>query len=185
MLDKQSTSRFVLALAILAALKLACRVIWEIIKVLANVIVYFGLYVPFFYFLLGGVFVGIGAFRFGTVSINMILFYIGLGLCFGVSVCIFLRSYAKKPIRSVAEGSAGAVRAAAKSRVRPAPRRVVADTAAESSTAKSPVLVYYSEKHPNELIHEYADYFDVYYDDRVHPLKYMGRMEKPKDAEGA
>lgn len=185
MLDKNSTGKFVLGVAILAVLKLACVVIWNVIKVLANVIVYFGLYVPFFYFLLGGVFVGIGAFSFGEVSINMILFYVGLALCFGVSICIFVRTYAKKPLRSVAEGSVRAVRTATRARKKQPQRRVVADTEAESSTAKCPMLVYYSQEHPNELVHEFDDHFDVYYDDRVHPVSFLWRIDKPKNAEGA
>jgi hypothetical protein len=187
MADKTSTSKFILGVGILVVLKVVFTAIWQFIKVLANTIVYFGLYVPFFYFLLGAVFVGIGAFSFGVVSINMVLFYIGLSLCFGVSVGIFLRSYGKKPVRTVVVGSAAAIRAAAGDRRREQRRktRLVADTEAESVSAKRPLLVYYSEQNPNHLVHEYEDHFDVFLDDRVHPVSFLCRMEKPKSTAGA
>lgn len=184
MADKSSTSKFILGVAILAVLKVVGTVVWQFIKVLANVIVYFGLYVPFFYFLLGCAFVGIGAFSFVTVSINMVLFYIGLALCFGVACCIFVRSYCKKPLRSVAEGSAAAVRAA-RGAHRPKRRRIVADTEAESASRERPMYVYYSEENPMHLVHEYEDHFDVYYDDHVHPVKFLWRIDKPHSTVGA
>ncbi len=186
MADKSSTSKFFLGVAVMLALKIVGTVIWQFIKILANVIVYFGLYVPFFYFLLGTVFVGLGAFSFSVVSINMILFYVGLALCFGVAVCIFVRSYGKKPVSSVVQGSADAVRRVAGERRRARRRtRVVADTAQESASAARPLFIYYSEQNPDHLVHEYEDYFDVYLDDRVHPISFLKRVDKPKSSAGA
>ena len=181
MADKITASKFVVGVAVVLVLKVVGMVLLQTLRVLANTIVYFGLYVPFFYFILGGIFVGIGAFSFSAVSVNMVLFYVGLALCFGVSVCIFVRSYAKKPVRSVAQGSVAAVRAVAgRSRHVAAKRRVVADSEAEMASAGRPLLVYYSQENPNHLVHEYEDYFDVYYDDRVHPVSYLWRIDKPK-----
>lgn len=185
-MDKSSTSKFLLGVGVVVVLKVVGTVIWQLIKVLANVIVYFGLYVPFFYFILGGVFVGLGAFNFGTVSINMILFYVGLALCFGVSVGIFVRSYGKKPLRTVVAGSGTAILTAAGRVKRKKQRRerVVADTEAESVSNARPLLIYYSEQNPNHLVHEYDDHFDVYYDDKVHPISFLCRREKPKNMQG-
>ena len=184
-MDKSSTSKFLLGVGIVVVLKVVFTVIWQFIKVLANTIVYFGLYVPFFYFILGSVFVGIGAFSFGVVSINMVLFYVGLTLCFGVSVGIFLRSYGKKPVRTVVAGSAAAIRSAANHPKRQKRKeRVVADTEAESLSYGRPLLVYYSQQNPTHLVHEYEDHFDVYLDDRVHPISFLFRREKPKDIAG-
>lgn len=180
MASKVSTSKVVLGVGIAVVAKIVITVIWQIIKVLANVIVYFGLYVPFFYFLLGGVFVALGAFSFGVVSINMVLFYVGLALCFGVSVGIFIRSYGRKPVSSIAAGSAAAVRAAARSRTRRSKERVVADTEAEALPSTRPLFIYYSEQNPQHLVHEYEDHFDVYLDDRVHPVSFVRRIDKPK-----
>ena len=186
-MDKSSTSKFILGVGIVVVLKVVGTIIWQLIKVLANAIVYFGLYVPFFYFILGGVFVGIGAFNFGTVSINMILFYVGLALCFGVSIGIFVRSYGKKPVRSVVAGSASAIRSAAGRVQRKKQRRerVVADTEPETVVSTRPMLIYYSEQNPNHLVHEYEDHFDVFLDDRVHPISFLCRREKPKNVQGA
>ncbi|MBQ4443359.1 MAG: hypothetical protein II896_01695 [Clostridia bacterium] len=184
-MDKSSTSKFLLGVGAVVVLKVVFTVIWQLIKVLANAIVYFGLYVPFFYFILGSVFVGLGAFSFGVVSINMILFYVGLTLCFGVSVCIFVRSYGKKPVRTVVAGSAAAIRsAAARPNARKKKTRVIADTAEESAVASRPLLIYYSQQNPTHLVHEYEDHFDVYLDDKVHPISFLFRREKPKDMTG-
>ena len=186
-MDKTSTSKFLLGVGAVIVLKVVFTVIWQLIKVLANAIVYFGLYVPFFYFILGGVFVGLGAFSFGVVSINMVLFYVGLSLCFGVSIGIFVRSYGKKPVRTVVAGSATAVRAAAgrPERRRVRRERVVADTDSEAVANTRPMLIYYSEQNPNQLVHEYEDHFDVFLDDKVHPISFLFRREKPKNIHGA
>ena len=180
MADSKSTTKFVLGVALLAALRVAYTIIKQFVKVTANVIVYFGLWVPFFYFLMGVVFVAIGAFSFSVVSINMVLFYIGLALCFGVAVGIFVRSYRRKPISSVAAGSADAVR-----RVTAKRKKRVREVASDASQPTRPLFVYYSEEDPTLLIHEYADYFDVYYDDRVHPISYLRRDPKPSASTGA
>ena len=185
-MDKSSTSKFLLGVGVVVVLKVVGTIIWQLIKVLANAIVYFGLYVPFFYFILGSVFVGLGAFSFGTVSINMILFYVGLALCFGVSIGIFVRSYGKKPVRTVVAGSASAIRAAAGRPQRKKQRRerVVADTETEAKVNQRPMLIYYSEQNPHHLVHEYEDHFDVYLDDKVHPVSFLFRREKPKNVQG-
>ena len=184
MADKVTAGKFVVGVAVVLVLKVVGMVLLQTLRVLANTIVYFGLYVPFFYFILGGVFVGIGAFSFSVVSINMVLFYVGLALCFGVSVCIFVRSYGHKPVRSVVQGSVAAVRAAAQRPQRLAKRRVVADNEVEIATANRPLSVYYSQENPNHLVHEYEDYFDVFYDDHVHPVSYLWRIDKPKRTAG-
>lgn len=175
----KSGTKFVLGLAILGLLRLLYTVVRETVKVLAKTIVYFGLYVPFFYLIVGCVLVGLGAFSFEVMSINAILFYIGLALCFAVAVCLFVRSYGRKSPSCVAEGSAQAIRQAAGNRPR-LPQKKNRKTAAKPDRAgptETP-LIYYSELEPNLLIHEYSDRFDVFYDDRTHPLRYLRTESK-------
>ena len=165
MADKSTASKFILAVVLLGVLKLAYTIIRQFVRVTANVLVYFGLYVPFFYLLWGFALSLLGAFSFSVISVNSVLFYIGLALCFGVSICIFVKNYGRKPVSTVAKGSGTAIRSAAHGlQQRPRRTREVAED--------RPLFVYYSEDNPNYLIHEYADHFDVYYDDRVHPIRY-------------
>lgn len=177
MADKSTASKFLLAVVLLGVLKLAYTIIRQFVRVTANVLVYFGLYVPFFYLLWGFALSLMGAFDFAVVSVNAVLFYIGLGLCCGVSACIFVKNYGRKPVATVAKGSGSAIANAAKG-LQHRPRRTREVAAAE----ERPMFVYYSEDNPYYLIHEYADHFDIYYDDRVNPIRYS--HSEPKTMQG-
>lgn len=173
MADTKTGTKIIFGVVLLGVLKLVYTIIKHFVRITANVLVYFGLYVPFFYLLVGVVLSALGAFDFSSVSVNSVLFYVGLALCLGVAICIFIRNYGRKPVSSVAKGSGTAIRAAAKSLHRtPARSR-------EVKTEDRPMLVYYSEDNPNYLVHEYADHFDVYYDDRVNPIRYHHSENKP------
>ena len=177
--EGKSGTRFVLILAVLLALKLAFIVIKEFVKVLAKVIVYFGLYVPFGYFLFGVVLVAAGVFDFEVITVDSILFYVGLSLCFGVSVCLFIRSYGQKPVYTVIAGSGAAIRAAIPPKRQRRQVREVKQPAREES-AGHPLFVYHSEVNPNLLIQEYDDHFDVYYDDH-NTVQFLRREEKTQE----
>ena len=178
--DNKSGTRLVLLVALLAALKLVYTIVKETVKVLAKVIVYFGLYVPFGYFLFGVVLVATGAFEFEVVSLNSILFYVGLALCFGVSICLFVKSYGQKPIYAVVAGSGSAIRAAVppKRQHHRQVRDVKSNVSGESTG--HPLFVYHSEINPNLLIQEYDDHFDVYYDDHT-TVQFLRREEKTQE----
>lgn len=167
-MDKQSGTKVVFALVLLGALKVAYAVIKQFIKITARVIVYFGLYVPFFYFIVGSVLVGLGFFRFEVLDINAILFYVGLGLCVACSVIITIKTYAVKPVASITAGAKDEISAA---RASTKPRTV---------QTEDPILfIYHSGDHPELLIEEHADKYVVYYDDGVNPIKLL-RIE-PKE----
>ena len=177
MADAKTGTKIIFGVVLLGVLKLLFTVIKQFVRVTANVLVYFGLYVPFFYLLWGVVLSVLGAFSFAAISINSILFYVGLALCLGVSVCIFVRNYGRKPMSAAWQGSGTAIRSAANPlRRHPARKRQV-------DAADRPMYVYYSEDNPTLLIHEYSDHFDVYIDDRVHPIRYSHREEKQAAAE--
>ena len=162
-MDKQSGTKFVLALVVLGALKVAYAIIKQFIKVTARVIVYFGLYIPFFYLIVGSVLVGMGFFSFEVLDINSTMFYIGLGLGVACSVIITVKSYAKKPLSSVTDGVREEIREA---------RRAQRPKTAKKK--EDPILfVYHSKDHPELLIEEHADKFVVYYDDGVNPIKLL------------
>jgi len=177
--EGKSGTRLVLIVALLAALKLTYTIVKEFVRILAKVIVYFGLYVPFGYFLFGVILVAVGAFDFEVVSVDSILFYVGLALCFGVSVCLFIHSYANKPVYTIVAGSGAAIRAAVPPK-RQRKRRVVREVKRpeREQGAGQPLFVYHSEVNPNLLIQEYDDHFDVYYDDH-NSVQFLRREEKP------
>ena len=178
MADKTTATKIVLGVVLLAVLKLVGTIILQIVRVTANVLVYFGLYVPFFYLLWGAVLSILGAFSFAVLSVNAILFYIGLALCMGVAVCIFVRNYGRKPVSTVTRGSSTAIRSAAQNVHRTAPRRREVTNAPDR-----PLYMYYSEDNPYYFVHEYADHFDIYYDDGVNPIRFHHSEEKPSTSE--
>ena len=159
-----------LALAAFGALKLMYTVIKQVIKVTARVIVYFGLYIPFFYFIVGAVFVGLGYFRFEVLTIDAILFYVGMALCLACSVLITIRTYAQKPVSSVAEGVREDISRA---------KRYGRKNTGNAEKDDPLLFVYHSVDHPELFIEEHEYSFVVYYDDGVNPLKKL-RVE-PKE----
>ena len=167
-MDKQSGTKVVLGLVLLGALRVAYAVIKQFIKVTARVIVYFGLYIPFFYFIVGSILVGLGYFRFEVLDVNSIMFYVGLGLCVACSVVITVKTYAVKPVSSITAGAKEDI-SSARARMRPAP-----------APKEDPILfIYHSKDHPELLIEEHQDKYVVYYDDGTNPIKLL-RIE-PKE----
>ena len=166
MASNKSGNKVFIAILLLGVLKVVYTVIKETVKVLARVIVYFGLYVPFFYFIVGSIFVAMGYFRFDVIDIDSILFYVGLSMCMLCAVVISIRSSSRNHISYVVKGTSENIRNA-KNNI---PKRGVAEERA--------ISVYHSEIHHELLIEEYADRFVVYLDDGV-DLKFL-RVEEKK-----
>lgn len=166
MASDKSGNKIFLAILLLGLLKLVYTVIKETVKVLARIIVYFGLYVPFFYFLLGSILVSMGYFRFDTIDIDSILFYVGLSTCIVCAVVISIKSSGRNHISYVVQGSAERIHKAR----RELPTR--------SKIDDHVISIYHSEDHPELLIEEYKDKFVVYYDDGINPLKFLREEEK-------
>ena len=167
-MDKQTGTKIALTVVLLGVLRVVYVVVKQFIKITARVIVYFGLYIPFFYFILGSILVGLGYFRFEVLDVNSIMFYVGLGLGVACAVVITIKTYATKPVSSITAGAREDI-SAARSRMRPAP-----------APKEDPILfIYHSGDHPELLIEEHADKYVVYYDDGVNPIKLL-RIE-PKE----
>lgn len=165
--DKSGNKIFV-AILLLGVLKLVYTVIKEFVKIVARIIVYFGLYVPFFYFLTGTVLVSLGYFRFDVIDIDSILFYVGLSMCVLCAVVLTVRSASRNRISCVVEGS--------KEHIKNARRAIPTKKKVDDHV----VAVYHSEDHPELLIEEYKDKFVVYYDDGT-DLKFLQEEMKVTD----
>lgn len=166
MADKSGKKIF-LAILLLGLLKLVYTVVKETLKILAQIIVYFGLYVPFFYFVTGLVLVSMGYFSFDEISVDSILYYVGLSMCGACSVVISIKSRQRDSVSSVVRGSAEKIKTA---RREIKPRQEV-DT---------PVIAeYHSEDHPELFIEEHTDKFVVYLDNG-RELKLLRVEEKPR-----
>lgn len=164
--DKSGNKIFV-AILLLGVLKLVYTVIKEFVKVVARIIVYFGLYVPFFYFLTGSILVSMGYFRFDVIDIDSILFYVGLSTCVLCSIVISVRSASRNHISYVVQGSAAHIKNA---------RRAIPS---KKQVDDRVIAVYHSEDRPELLIEEYKDKFVVYYDDGT-DLKFLREEAKTK-----
>lgn len=156
-----------LAILILGLLRLVYTIVKETLKILAQIIVYFGLYVPFFYFVTGIVLVSMGYFSFDVINVDSILYYVGLGMCGICSVVITVKSRQRDSVSSVVRGSAEKIRNA-RQKIQP---RQEADT---------PVIAeYHSEDHPELFIEEHPDKFVVYLDNGSE-LKLLRVEHKPR-----
>ncbi len=87
-----SKTKFLLGLAIVIALKILYKVVRATIKALANIIVFFGLYIPFFYGVYGVCMILWGGLNLDVVCLETTLFYIGFALSCACSVVITIRS---------------------------------------------------------------------------------------------
>lgn len=152
MATDKTGKRIFLAILLVGLLKLVYTVVKETIKVLAQIIVYFGLYVPFFYFVTGLVLVSMGYFSFDVVDVDSILYYVGLCMCGVCSVVITIKSRQRDSFSSVVRGSA--------EKIKTAKREIN-----EKKDVDTPVIAeYHSEDHPELFIEEHSDKFVVYLD---------------------
>ncbi len=168
MASDKSGNKIFIAILLLGVLKLVYTIVKETIKVLARVIVYFGLYVPFFYFITGSVLVSMGYFSFDVIDIDSILFYVGLGMCLLCALVITIRSTGRNRISCVVDGTAEHIRKAKN------------ELPTRKQSEDRVLSIYHSEDHPELLIEEYRDRFVVYYDDGVNDLQFLRVEQKVK-----
>ena len=72
-----------------------------ILQVVSGLIVFFGLYIPLFYFVFGLVLLGTTDFQFGGTGTYQILYYVGLGICCLAAVIISIRNLLVRPLSHV------------------------------------------------------------------------------------
>ncbi len=82
-------------------IKLIFKLLAVIVKVLASLIVFFGLYIPLFYGVFGIVLLATTEFSFGGAGTDQILYYVGFGLCCVASVIISIRNLIVRPLSAV------------------------------------------------------------------------------------
>ena len=82
-------------------IKLIFKLLAVIVKVLASLIIFFGLYIPLFYGVFGIVLLATTEFTFGGAGTDQVLYYIGMGLCCVASVIISIRNLIVRPLSAV------------------------------------------------------------------------------------
>lgn len=115
------------------------RFVGYLIRFLSTIMLYFGLYVPFFYLLYGLIIKLTLNLMLFDLSVNSQLYLLGLLLCLIAAVIITVRNIVLAPIKSVL-------------------RRL------DSRRAPEEPLIYRSEIMPDLIIYEYAMRYDVYRD---------------------
>ena len=92
---------FTILLIIWTVIKLFFKLLWVIVKILATLFLFFGLYIPLFYAVFGIVLLATTNFTLGGMGTDQVLYYIGLGLCGLASVFISIRNLIVRPISSI------------------------------------------------------------------------------------
>ena len=82
-------------------IKLVFKLLAVIVKVLASLIIFFGLYIPLFYGVFGIVLLATTEFTFGGTGTDQVLYYVGFGLCCVASVIISIRNLIVRPLSAV------------------------------------------------------------------------------------
>lgn len=82
-------------------IKLIFKLLAVIVKVLASLIVFFGLYIPLFYGVFGIVLLATTEFTFGGAGTDQVLYYVGFGLCCLASLIISIRNLIVRPLSAV------------------------------------------------------------------------------------
>lgn len=93
--------KFIGGMLMATILKLIFYTISTAIKLIANIMVFFGLYVPFFYLIYIEMLILFAGFTIIPYNANVGLFVFGLVLCFFCSLIITVRNLIVKPIRAV------------------------------------------------------------------------------------
>ncbi len=140
------------------------RVIFKILKYLvsfiADVLYYFGLYVPLAYLVYGGVLYGVFKFEPFSLSYDSMLYLFGLGLCVIASVILTVKKLIIKPIREAFKKPDLGIKAKDGEERKPS-------SSSRSSGAYEAPVIYESKVNPGIIVYEYANRYDLYeqYDD--------------------
>ena len=79
---------FMICMIAWTVIKLIFKLLAVIVRVLASLIVFFGLYIPLFYGVFGIILLVATDFTFGGTGTDQVLYYVGFGLCCVASVII-------------------------------------------------------------------------------------------------
>ncbi len=184
----------VIGILIVFVLKLVMYAFKITTKVLAHIIVYFGLYIPFFYCIFGLVLYGAFDFNFNVSGTESTLFFSGLGLSLLCSLIITVRNLIVRPIKSAFAYTEQTYRPTYREEERryferrgyPSARRYYDSAPREGreeadgymrreyeSNEHHMPIIYYSEREPDLLIYEYEDRFEVFVDNGSMPKRYL------------
>lgn len=93
--------KFLGGMALATILKLVFYIVSTAIKLIANIMVFFGLYVPFFYLIYGELLILFAGFTITPYTSNLGLFLFGLVICMFCSIIITIRNMIIKPVKAV------------------------------------------------------------------------------------
>ncbi len=154
-----------LTLIVTGAVFLVKIIIWlfrVIVRALGEIIVFFGLYIPGLYLLLGAVLSKYLGFDLNVAGTERTLYLIGIALCFLCSALITIRKLVIAPVRTAFSGMGKRTKREIVKRpyFREEERRVTRDF------KSSPYpLEYRSKLYPEIRVREWSDRFELYRDD--------------------
>lgn len=92
---------FMICMIAWTVIKLIFKLLAVLVKVLASLLVFFGLYIPLFYGVFGIVLLATTEFTFGGTGTDQVLYYVGFGLCCVAAVIISVRNLIVRPLSAV------------------------------------------------------------------------------------
>jgi len=98
---KDSKTKLLLGIAIIFILKIIYKLVRATIKAIANIIVFFGLYIPLFYAVYGFCLIMWAGLNLDVMCVDTYLFYAGFGLACVCSIIITVRNRIVEPLSSV------------------------------------------------------------------------------------
>lgn len=150
---------FLFGLSFSTVLKVVCKFFKSVVTFIAEVLYYFGLYVPLAYLIYGGILYGVFQFDPFSLSTDSKLYLFGLGLCFVASIIITVKTLIVKPLKSLFSK----------------PRTINDEAENESDGGEKrrksfkrrggdfeAPYIYESEVNPGVIVYEYANRFDLY-----------------------
>lgn len=168
-------------------IKMIIYTVSTLIKLIANIMVFFGLYIPFFYLIYGGILILFANFSLIPYNANAGLFYFGLILCVFCSIIISVKSLIIKPFKAIFGRDEQDYRQSLPRKPMPyrgedkfpRPRRQIQppirsrdygfyriDRPSEYLERMDKLYerpdVYRSEMYPDIIVYEYCDRFDLY-----------------------
>ena len=175
----------IIAAGIFFLLKIVYWILKLIVSVLADIFIFFGLYIPALFLIFGVVLTKFTDFSFTSLDTNLNLYVVGLGLCVLCAVIITIRNLIIRPFKIVF----GKTKEKTKKTLADRPkfkredkedrRRVEEKSFDKRQDEKSfdekdkreesidnereeRPLIYRSEIYPEIIVHEYEDRFDLY-----------------------
>lgn len=178
------------------------KVLHFIIVLIANLLVYFGLWIPFVYLIICGILMLVGDLNISVMNTNTIIFYTGLALTLLGSLVITIRHLIIIPLNQFMDYRK------AKKEFKEKQNEIKKQKLYEKNPAKyfmkyegklpheshpaytynenerkqyAPPLVYRSRNNKNIIIHEYETHFDVFREYANGELQLIDVKEKPQN----